>query len=226
VDADAEPVRLLDVPRSAQGEVQDYQRIRIELEDRMWLSERAVGSMVHMPAELMENAVTFSKPPTPENSGSYSLPTQRTGSGTPSSGAANGRREERSPDTPDAAEDAYADDGIPNAPVLIAVRDPDRDPEPDTPAPRFAPLPRGARLVGLAAELREPRHAPSPDEPAKDSDDSAPHVVSPAEPDRSSATIGAFQRQSRIARTAAEADLHDSAHPAPRAEPTREEDRR
>jgi len=59
------PVTLLDVLRSAQGEVQDYQRIRIEIEGRMWLAERAVGAMVHVLAELMENAVAFSKPPTP-----------------------------------------------------------------------------------------------------------------------------------------------------------------
>ena len=59
------PVSLLDALRSAQGEVQDYQRIRIEAEDRLWISERAVGSVVHVLAELMENAVAFSKPPAP-----------------------------------------------------------------------------------------------------------------------------------------------------------------
>jgi signal transduction histidine kinase len=59
------PVPLLDVLRSAQGEVQDYRRIRIETDSRTWLSERAVGAMVHVLAELMENAVAFSKPPTP-----------------------------------------------------------------------------------------------------------------------------------------------------------------
>ncbi|MBR7832219.1 sensor histidine kinase [Actinospica durhamensis] len=59
------PVPLLDVLRSAQGEVQDYRRIRIEIESRLWVSERAVGPLVHVLAELMENAVTFSKPPTP-----------------------------------------------------------------------------------------------------------------------------------------------------------------
>jgi len=59
------PVALLDVLRSAQGEVQDYRRIRIETDSRTWLSERAVGAMVHVLAELMENAVAFSKPPTP-----------------------------------------------------------------------------------------------------------------------------------------------------------------
>ncbi|MCX4908550.1 nitrate- and nitrite sensing domain-containing protein [Streptomyces sp. NBC_00878] len=59
------PVLLLDVLRSAQGEVQDYRRIRIETDGETWLSERAVGPMVHLLAELMENAVSFSRPPTP-----------------------------------------------------------------------------------------------------------------------------------------------------------------
>ncbi|MFF4015866.1 nitrate- and nitrite sensing domain-containing protein [Streptomyces sp. NPDC001843] len=59
------PVLLLDVLRSAQSEVQDYRRIQIEVEGRVWLAERAVGLVVHVLAELMENAVGFSKPPTP-----------------------------------------------------------------------------------------------------------------------------------------------------------------
>ncbi|KPI01152.1 putative sensor with HAMP domain containing protein [Actinobacteria bacterium OK074] len=59
------PVPLLDILRSAQGEVQDYRRIRIESAGSVWLSERAVGPLVHVLAELMENAVSFSKPPTP-----------------------------------------------------------------------------------------------------------------------------------------------------------------
>lgn len=59
------PVPLINVLRSAQGEVQDYRRIRVETESRVWISERAVGPLVHMLAELMENAVAFSKPPAP-----------------------------------------------------------------------------------------------------------------------------------------------------------------
>ena len=315
------PVTLLDVLRSAQGEVQDYQRIRIEIEGRMWLTERAVGSMVHMLAELMENAVTFSKPPTPvdvtasrvgrglavevedrgmgmpqeqfdeanalmenpprmdavsraddarlgmyvvarlaaglgvkvefrpssfggtrvvvlvpeelvldegpeptpESSGSYSLPTQRTapGMGTASTAAGNARRGYRTADMPDTAE-AYSDDAVPAAPVLVAVPDPDPEQVPE-PTPRLAPLPRRVRLASLAAELREPRRPR--EEPAEDPNDSPPSAVSPAVSSRSSATIGAFQRQSRIARTNAETE-HDPAPPAPRAEPSREEDRR
>ena len=59
------PVRLLDVLRAAQGEVQDYRRISIDVEDEPWVSERAVGPLVHILAELMENAAAFSQPPTP-----------------------------------------------------------------------------------------------------------------------------------------------------------------
>lgn len=59
------PVLLLNVLRSAQGEVQDYRRIRIDAAGDVWLSERAVGPMVHILAELMENAMSFSRPPAP-----------------------------------------------------------------------------------------------------------------------------------------------------------------
>ncbi|MEV0194903.1 nitrate- and nitrite sensing domain-containing protein [Nonomuraea sp. NPDC050691] len=59
------PVRLLDVLRAAQGEVQDYRRISIDVEGEPWVTERAVGVLVHVLAELMENATAFSRPPTP-----------------------------------------------------------------------------------------------------------------------------------------------------------------
>lgn len=59
------PVPLLDVMRSAQGEVQDYQRVGIDLEGSPWISERAVGPVAHVLAELIENALTFSRPPNP-----------------------------------------------------------------------------------------------------------------------------------------------------------------
>ena len=59
------PVKVLDVLRAALGEVQDYRRIQIEVEGQPWLSGRAVGPVVHVLAELMENAAAFSKPPTP-----------------------------------------------------------------------------------------------------------------------------------------------------------------
>ncbi|MFH8802075.1 nitrate- and nitrite sensing domain-containing protein [Streptomyces sp. NPDC017936] len=59
------PVPLLDVLRAAQGEVQDYRRVEIDVEGRPWISERAVGPLIHILAELMENATAFSKPPAP-----------------------------------------------------------------------------------------------------------------------------------------------------------------
>jgi signal transduction histidine kinase len=59
------PVHLLDVLRAAQGEVHDYRRISIDVEGEPWIAERAVGPLVHVLAELMENATTFSKPVTP-----------------------------------------------------------------------------------------------------------------------------------------------------------------
>ncbi|WP_326739418.1 nitrate- and nitrite sensing domain-containing protein [Streptomyces sp. NBC_01022] len=59
------PVPLLDVMRSAQGEVQDYRRVVMDLDGAPWLSERAVGPVSHVLAELIENALTFSKPPSP-----------------------------------------------------------------------------------------------------------------------------------------------------------------
>ncbi len=45
--------------------MQDYRRIMLEVEGSPWLSERAVGPVAHVLAELMENAATFSRPPTP-----------------------------------------------------------------------------------------------------------------------------------------------------------------
>lgn len=59
------PVRVIDVLRAALGEVQDYRRISIEVAEESWLAGRAIGPLVHILAELMENAAAFSKPPNP-----------------------------------------------------------------------------------------------------------------------------------------------------------------
>ncbi|MFJ1703847.1 nitrate- and nitrite sensing domain-containing protein [Kitasatospora sp. NPDC088346] len=59
------PVPLLDVLRAAQGEVQDYTRVVLDLDGSPWVSERAVGPVAHVVAELIENALSFSPPPTP-----------------------------------------------------------------------------------------------------------------------------------------------------------------
>lgn len=59
------PVPLLDVMRSAQGEVQDYRRVVLDIDGAPWLAERAVGPVSHVLAELIENALSFSRPPSP-----------------------------------------------------------------------------------------------------------------------------------------------------------------
>ncbi|MFD9499354.1 nitrate- and nitrite sensing domain-containing protein [Streptomyces sp. NPDC060035] len=59
------PVPLLDVMRSAQGEVQDYRRVVLDIDGTPWLAERAVGPVSHVLAELIENALSFSRPPSP-----------------------------------------------------------------------------------------------------------------------------------------------------------------
>ncbi|MEU3606681.1 nitrate- and nitrite sensing domain-containing protein [Streptomyces sp. NPDC035033] len=59
------PVPLLDVLRSAQGEVQDYRRVVLDLDGSPWIAPRAVGPVTHVLAELVENALTFSRPPSP-----------------------------------------------------------------------------------------------------------------------------------------------------------------
>ncbi|WP_261993751.1 nitrate- and nitrite sensing domain-containing protein [Streptomyces sp. t39] len=59
------PVAVLDVMRSAQGEVQDYQRVVLDLDGSPWLAARAVGPVSHVLAELIENALSFSRPPSP-----------------------------------------------------------------------------------------------------------------------------------------------------------------
>ncbi|MER6434070.1 nitrate- and nitrite sensing domain-containing protein [Streptomyces sp900105245] len=61
------PAPLLDVLRSAQSEVQDYRRISIDIQDetKVRVTEGAIGPLIHILAELMENAAAFSKPPTP-----------------------------------------------------------------------------------------------------------------------------------------------------------------
>ncbi|MGY3337891.1 hypothetical protein ACVW0K_003990 [Streptomyces filamentosus] len=59
------PVALLDVMRSAQGEVQDYRRVVLDLDGTPWIAPRAVGPVTHVLAELIENALSFSRPPSP-----------------------------------------------------------------------------------------------------------------------------------------------------------------
>jgi signal transduction histidine kinase len=59
------PVPLVDVLRAAVAEVEDYTRIRVTATTRAGLAGPAVGDMIHMIAELAENAAIFSPPNTP-----------------------------------------------------------------------------------------------------------------------------------------------------------------
>jgi hypothetical protein len=58
-------VPLVDVLRAAVAEVEDYTRIKVSSTTQAALSGPAVGDVIHMIAELAENAAIFSPPNTP-----------------------------------------------------------------------------------------------------------------------------------------------------------------
>lgn len=59
------PVRLMDVIRSAAGEVRDYKRVTVtNIEPPASLHGRAVADVIHLLAELIENATRYSPPHT------------------------------------------------------------------------------------------------------------------------------------------------------------------
>jgi anti-sigma regulatory factor (Ser/Thr protein kinase) len=57
-------VTFIDVLRAAVAEVEDYARIRVEVRSKAALAGQAVADVVHLLAELMENAAVFSPPST------------------------------------------------------------------------------------------------------------------------------------------------------------------
>jgi signal transduction histidine kinase len=59
------PVPLVDVLRAAVAEVEDYTRIRVTTTTHAALAGPAVGDVIHMVAELVENATIYSPPHTP-----------------------------------------------------------------------------------------------------------------------------------------------------------------
>jgi signal transduction histidine kinase len=61
----SDPVLLVDVLRAAVAEVTDYTRIRVVSRSRTALAGRAVADVIHVIAELAENAAIFSPPNTP-----------------------------------------------------------------------------------------------------------------------------------------------------------------
>ncbi|MEY9846780.1 nitrate- and nitrite sensing domain-containing protein [Streptacidiphilus sp. MAP5-3] len=58
------PVRVLDVVRAAVGEIEDYARVRVHRMPPVAVVGSAVSDLVHLLAELVENATVFSPPHT------------------------------------------------------------------------------------------------------------------------------------------------------------------
>jgi signal transduction histidine kinase len=59
------PVPLIDVVRSAVGEVEDYHRVDVYADTDLELNGPSVGGLIHLLSELIENATMFSPPDTP-----------------------------------------------------------------------------------------------------------------------------------------------------------------
>ena len=59
------PVPLVDVVRGAVAEVEDYPRVRVQPLPRVALQGTAVADVIHMLAEIVENATTYSPPQSP-----------------------------------------------------------------------------------------------------------------------------------------------------------------
>ncbi|MFB4312530.1 nitrate- and nitrite sensing domain-containing protein [Actinomadura sp. 21ATH] len=59
------PVPMVDVVRGAVAEVEDYPRVRVQPLPRLALQGTAVADTIHLLAEIVENATTFSPPQSP-----------------------------------------------------------------------------------------------------------------------------------------------------------------
>lgn len=60
-----EPVALIDILRSAVGEVAEYQRVEVHTEEDVYLAPPAVADVIHLLAELIDNATVYSPAPAP-----------------------------------------------------------------------------------------------------------------------------------------------------------------
>ncbi|NBM16975.1 nitrate- and nitrite sensing domain-containing protein [Streptomyces sp. GC420] len=60
-----EPVALIDILRSAVGEVAEYQRVDVHTDEEVWLAPPAVADVIHLLAELIDNATVYSPAPSP-----------------------------------------------------------------------------------------------------------------------------------------------------------------
>ncbi|KKD05422.1 histidine kinase [Streptomyces sp. WM6386] len=60
-----EPVALVDILRSAVGEVAEYRRVEVHTEEDVYLAPPAVADVIHLLAELIDNATVYSPAPAP-----------------------------------------------------------------------------------------------------------------------------------------------------------------
>jgi signal transduction histidine kinase len=60
-----EPVSLIDILRSAVGEVAEYQRVEVHTDEEVSLAPPAVADVIHLLAELIDNATVYSPAPLP-----------------------------------------------------------------------------------------------------------------------------------------------------------------
>ncbi|MGP4008262.1 sensor histidine kinase [Streptomyces sp. 4N124] len=60
-----QPVALTDILRSAVGEVAEYQRVEVHTEEEVALAPPAVADVIHLLAELIDNATVYSPAPSP-----------------------------------------------------------------------------------------------------------------------------------------------------------------
>ncbi|MFB8755259.1 nitrate- and nitrite sensing domain-containing protein [Streptomyces nigra] len=61
----SEPVALIDILRSAVGEVAEYRRVQVHTEEEVHIAPPAVADLIHLLAELIENATLYSPAPAP-----------------------------------------------------------------------------------------------------------------------------------------------------------------
>ncbi|MFF1544169.1 nitrate- and nitrite sensing domain-containing protein [Streptomyces sp. NPDC058291] len=61
----AEPVALMDILRSAVGEVAEYRRVEVHTEEEVFIAPPAVADVIHLLAELIDNATSYSPAPAP-----------------------------------------------------------------------------------------------------------------------------------------------------------------
>ncbi|MGW0330988.1 nitrate- and nitrite sensing domain-containing protein [Streptomyces sp. NPDC003011] len=60
-----EPVALADILRSAIGEVAEYRRVEVHTDEEVCLAPPAVADVIHLLAELIDNATAYSPAPSP-----------------------------------------------------------------------------------------------------------------------------------------------------------------